>query len=246
MHTDFMAWLKQHEGRAYDLHAEHVNPVFVKMLKTIGFDKGYVRGEGCYLWDAAGNKYLDLLTGWGVFALGRNHPKVKAIIQQLMNENHPNLVRMDCSLLSGLVAEKLTQHAGGGAGGLSRVFFCNSGTESIETAIKFARCATGRQNIVYCDHAFHGLTTGALSLNGAEFFRERFGELMPGTSSVPFNDLPALERALSSKTIAAFIVEPVQGKSCEVVADGYLAEVQRLCNKYGTLFICDEVQCGLG
>jgi ornithine--oxo-acid transaminase len=243
IHTDFTAWLKQHAGRAYELHEKHVNPVFVKMLRTIGFDKGYVRGEGCYLWDAAGNKYLDLLTGWGVFALGRNHPKVKAIIQQLMNENHPNLVRMDCSLLSGLVAEKLTKHAGGG---LSRVFFCNSGTESIETAIKFARCATGRQNIVYCDHAFHGLTTGALSLNGAEFFRERFGDLMPGTSSVPFNDLPALERALGNKTIAAFIVEPVQGKSCEVVADGYLAEVQRLCNKYGTLFICDEVQCGLG
>jgi ornithine--oxo-acid transaminase len=241
--TDFAGWLKEQNGRAYDLHEAHVNPVFVKMLKTIGFDKGYVRGEGCYLWDAQGNKYLDLLTGWGVFALGRNHPKVKAIIQQLMNENMPNLVRMECSLLSGLVAEKLTLHAGGE---LSRVFFCNSGTETIEAAIKFARCATGRRDIVYCDHAFHGLTLGSLSLNGADFFRERFGDLLPGTSSVPFNDLVALEKALSSKSVAAFIVEPVQGKSCEVVADGYLAEVRRLCTKYGTVFICDEVQCGLG
>ncbi len=145
-------------GRAFDLHDKHVNPAFVKMLRTIGFDKKYVRGEGAYLWDADGNKYLDLLTGWGVFALGRNHPKVKAIMQQLLDENLPNLVRMDCSLLSGLVAEKLTSHT---TDGLSRVYFCNSGTESIETAMKFARCVTGRQDIVYCDHAFHGLTAGA-------------------------------------------------------------------------------------
>lgn len=238
-----MAWLDQQQGRQYDLHSEHINPVFVKMLRTIGFDKGYVRGEGCYLWDADGNKYLDLLTGWGVFALGRNHPKVKAIIHQLMERDLPNLVRMDCGLLSGLVAEKLTSKTGGD---LSRVFFCNSGTETIEGAIKFARCATGRQQIVYCDHAFHGLSTGALAINGADFFRERFGQLMPGTDKVPFNDLPKLEEMLSRKTAAAFVIEPVQGKSCEVVADGYLAEARRLCDKHGTLLVLDEVQAGLG
>jgi acetylornithine/succinyldiaminopimelate/putrescine aminotransferase len=150
---------------------------------------------------------------------------------------------MDCGLLSGLAAEKLAQHAGGD---LSRVFFCNSGTESVEGAIKFARCFTGRRDIVYTDHAFHGLTTGSLSLNGAEFFRERFGELLPGTHKVPFNDLPALEQALATRQAAAFVLEPVQGKSCEVVADGYLAEAQRLCRKYGSLLVIDEVQTGLG
>jgi ornithine--oxo-acid transaminase len=243
MQTDFMGWLERQRGRQYELHRQHINPAFVKMLKAIGFDKGYVRGEGCYLWDAEGNKYLDLLTGWGVFALGRNHPKVKAILQQIIATDQPNLVRMDCALLSGLVAEKLAQVAGGD---LSRVFFCNSGTETIETAIKFARCATGRRDIVYCDHAFHGLTTGSLSINGADFFRERFGDLLPGTQKVPFNDLAALERALSTKQAAAFILEPVQGKSCEVVSDGYLAEAQRLCRKYGALLVLDEVQAGLG
>ncbi|HZL35220.1 MAG TPA: aspartate aminotransferase family protein [Tepidisphaeraceae bacterium] len=243
MHTDFFAWLEQHRGREYDLHLEHINPAFVKMLRTIGFDKGYVRGEGAYLWDKEGNKYLDLLTGWGVFALGRNHPKVKAILQQLLERDLPNLVRMDCSLLSGLVAEMLTKHT---SDNLSRVFFCNSGTETIETAIKFARCATGRSNIVYCDHGFHGLTTGSLAINGSSYFKSRFGELMPGTEMVPFNDLEGLEKALSNKRAAAFIIEPVQGKTCEVVADGYLADAQRLCRKYGTLLICDEVQCGLG
>src|SRR4051812_22523 len=110
---NFVSWLNDQRGRAFELHSEHVNSSFVKMLRTIGFDKGYVRGEGCHLWDAEGNKYLDLLTGWGVFALGRNHPKIKSILEQLLKENSPNLVRMDCSILSGLVAEKLTQITGG-------------------------------------------------------------------------------------------------------------------------------------
>src|SRR5690349_5201640 len=95
LHEDVAAWLAEYEGQGFDLHSKHINPVFVKMLRTIGFDKGYVRGEGCHLWDAEGNKYLDLLTGWGVFALGRNHPKVKAILTQIINQDLPNLVRMD-------------------------------------------------------------------------------------------------------------------------------------------------------
>src|SRR6476620_6381656 len=136
MHTDFFAWLDQHRGRQYDLHSEHLNPSFVKMLKTIGFDKGYVRGEGPYLWDEEGNKYLDLLTGWGVFALGRNHPKVKAALMEVLGADRANLVRMECSTLSAVAADLLTRHAGGD---LSRVFFCNSGTESVEGALKFAR-----------------------------------------------------------------------------------------------------------
>jgi ornithine--oxo-acid transaminase len=142
------------------------------MLRTIGFDKQYVRGEGCYLWDADGNKYLDLLTGWGVFALGRNHPKIKAALHQVMDADLPNLVRMDCSLLAGLAAEALTRHT---SDDLSRVFFCNSGTETIEAAIKFARCYTEtrqdhllRRRLPRPDHRFAGPQRG-------EFFRERFG-----------------------------------------------------------------------
>jgi len=248
MSTDFLAWLDVQQGRQYELHERHINPTFVKMLRTIGFDKGYQSGEGSYLYDAEGNRYLDLLTGWGVFALGRNHPKVKAILEQVLSRDMPNLVRMDCSLLAGLVAEKLTSHTSEHfKQGLSRVFFCNSGTETIETAIKFARCTTGKSRILYCDHAFHGLSTGSLSLNGAEFFRERFGTLMPGTQAIPFNDLAALEAAvMASKDVAAFVIEPVQGKSCSVVEDGYLAEAQRICHKAGALLVVDEVQCGLG
>src|SRR5579863_371671 len=247
MEQGFLDWLDAQQGRQYELHERHLNPAFVKMIRTIGFDKNYVRGQGEWLFDAEGHRYLDLLTGWGVFALGRNHPKVRAILEQVLSREMPNLVRMECSLLAGLVAEKLTSHTCSKPGaGLSRVFFTNSGTESVETAIKFARCATGKQKIVYCDHAFHGLTVGSLSLNGADFFRERFGDLMPGTEGVPFNDLAALERALYGKDVAAFVLEPVQGKSCRVVADGYLAEAQRLCHKAGALLAMDEVQTGLG
>jgi ornithine--oxo-acid transaminase len=245
--TGFLDWLDGQQSRQYDLHERYINPAFVKTIRTIGFDKGYVRGEGEWLFDAEGRRYLDLLTGWGVFALGRNHPRVRSILEQVLSRDMPNLVRMDCSLLAGLVAEKLVSHASGDAGGdLSRVFFCNSGTESIEAAIKFARCHTRKPRILYCDHAFHGLTMGALSLNGSEFFRDRFGSLMPDTSMVPFNDLAALEKALQSKDTAAFVVEPVQGKTCSVVADGYLAEAGRLCRKAGALLVADEVQCGLG
>src|SRR5437867_6281487 len=113
LHEDFLSWIDRNRSRAYELHARHMNPSFVRMLRTIGFDKTYVRGEGCWLWDEQGNKYLDLLTGWGVFALGRNHPKVKAILSQLLAHDPANLVRMECSTLAGLAAETLTRHTGG-------------------------------------------------------------------------------------------------------------------------------------
>ncbi len=161
MDQGFLAWLDAQQGRQYELHERYLNPAFVKMIRTIGFDKNYVRGEGAWLFDAEGHRYLDLLTGWGVFALGRNHPRVRAILEQVLSRDMPNLVRMDCSLLAGLVAEKLTHHACADSGrDPMRVFFCNSGTESIEGAIKFARCYTRKPRILFCDHAFHGLTVG--------------------------------------------------------------------------------------
>jgi acetylornithine/succinyldiaminopimelate/putrescine aminotransferase len=243
MQDDLIGSLERHRSTQYELHREYINPAFVKMLKAIGFDKNYVRGEGCYLWDPQGNKYLDLLTGWGVFMLGRNHPAIRRALHQMIDAGSPNLVRMDCGIASGLAAKALVSHM---PAGLSRVFFTNSGTESVETALKFARCATGREKIIYCDHAFHGLTTGSLAVNGAGFFRERFGALLPGTCAIPLNDLPSLEQALAKHDAAAFILEPVQGKTCQVVQDGYLAEAQRLCRKAGTLLIVDEVQTGLG
>jgi ornithine--oxo-acid transaminase len=126
------------------------------------------------------------------------------------------------------------------------VFFANSGTEAVEAAIKFARGATARTGIVYCDHAYHGLSYGALSLNGDNVFRDGFGPLLPDCVSIPFNDLEALDCALAKRNVAAFIVEPIQGKGVNIAADGYLQGVQALCRKYGTLFVADEIQTGVG
>ncbi|MGA7310288.1 MAG: aspartate aminotransferase family protein [Pseudolabrys sp.] len=226
----------------YTLHTRHLNEQMVRVLKTIGFDRAYQRGKGQYLYDREGRQYLDLLSGWGVFALGRNHPVVNSTLKKVLDCDFPNLVQMDVSALAGVLAERLLRYVPH----LDKVFFANSGTETVETALKFARAATGREGIVYCSHAFHGLTYGSLSVNGDEIFRSGFGPLLPGCIEVPFNDIVALERALASNTAAAFIVEPIQGKGVTVPADDYLRSALELCRKHGTLFIADEVQTGLG
>lgn len=226
----------------YELYDRYLNSQLVRVLRTIGFDRDYVRGKGAYLFDRQGDRYLDLLSGFGVFAVGRNHPRVIAALQDVLAADLPNLVQMDVSLLSGLLAQRLLPRLAG----MEKLFFCNSGTEAVEAAIKFSRAATGRYRILFCEHAFHGLTYGALSLNGDDIFRKGFGPLLPGCAAVPFNDLGRLEAALAAGDIAAFIVEPIQGKGVNLPDDGYLAEAARLCRKHGALFVADEIQTGLG
>lgn len=233
----------QHNQEKFELHEKHLNNQMVRVLQTIGYDRTYTKATGQYLYDQDNQEYLDCLSGFGVFAVGRNHPTVVSALQETLTLELPNLVQMDVSLLSGLLAKKILETT---PDNLSKMFFCNSGTESVEAAIKFARYTTKREKIVYCDHGYHGLTMGSLSLVGEEVFREGFGPFLPGCSSVPFNNLEALEGALSNKDVAAFIVEPIQGKGVNIPDDNYLPEVERLCKKYGTLFVADEVQTGIG
>ena len=230
-------------GRNYELHSEHINPRFSKALGIIGFDRCYERAQGPYLWDRDGTKYLDTLAGYSVFNIGRNHPVVRAALADFMAMDHPSLVQMEAPLLSGVLADELKRRVGYG---LDRVYFTSTGAEGVESALKFARRATGRTGIVYASSAFHGLTCGALALNGSATFRDGFGPLLPDCRSVPFNDPAALEEALSGGTAAALIVEPVQGKGVNIAQDGYLAEATRLCRKHGTLLVVDEIQCGMG
>ena len=243
MAFDLATLLEREHGSHYDLHEEHLNTQMVRVLRTIGFDRTYQRAEGPYLFDRDGQRYLDLLSGWGVFALGRNHPTVVRALDTVLHANLPNLVQMDCSLLAGLLARELLRFA---PDGIDKAFFCNSGAEAVEGAIKFARAATKRTKVVYCDHGFHGLTLGALSLNGEKIFREGFDPLLPGCTAIPFNDLEALDRALCRRDVAAFVVEPIPGKTVELPHPGYLREVGRICRKYGTLFVADEIQVGMG
>ena len=239
---DIGAILAEREADRYGLHTAHLNEQMVRVLQTIGYDVGFRAGSGQYLWDRNGDKYLDLLSGWGVFGIGRNHPTLRDALKAVLGSELPNLIQMDVSVLSGVLAERLLAYTPW----LDKVFFANSGAEAVEAAMKFARCATGRPDILHADHAYHGLTYGALSLTPDPQFRNGFGTLMPGCREVPFNDLAALEKALSSKQAAAYIVEPIQGKGVNLPDDGYLAGAQALCRKHGTLFVCDEIQTGLG
>jgi len=240
---DIAGLLKQHAGRNYELQSEHVNPANVRALKTIGFDRCYVRAEGPYLWDVKGDKYLDLLGGYGVFGLGRNHPEVRRVLIDFLNADYPSLVKLEAPLLAGLLAAVLKKRM---PNQLDMVFFTNSGAEGVETALKYARCATGKSAVIHCKKSFHGLTYGALSINGDDNFREDFGPFLPHCRAIPFNDLAALEAELRKGDVAAFIVEPVQGKGVNLAAPGYLLEAQRLCSKHGALFVADEVQTGMG
>jgi ornithine--oxo-acid transaminase len=232
----------RHERDRYTLHIRHLDEQMVKVLRTIGYDVGFCRGNGQYLYDREGACYLDLLSGFGVFAIGRNHAALREALKSVLESELPNLVQMDVSTLAGILAERLLARVPY----LDKVFFANSGAESVEAAIKFARAATGRPGIVYCEHAFHGLSYGALSLNGDDTFRGGFGPLLPDCVRIPFNNLFALEKVLRQRTMAAFIVEPIQGKGVNMPDEDYLKSAADLCRRYATLLVVDEIQTGLG
>jgi ornithine--oxo-acid transaminase len=243
MSTYIADLLSAHCGKNFELHEQHLNTQMVRVLKAIGYDRVYTQARGPYLYDEQGTEYLDLLSGFGVFAIGRNHPEVVQALRDVLAAELPDMVQMDVSLLSGLLAEQLLKRC---PDKLTKMFFCNSGAEAVEAAIKFSRYTTKREKIVYCEHGFHGLTLGALSLNGENVFREGFGPLLPQCVAVPFNDLAALENALRNKDVAAFIVEPIQGKGVNLPDDDYLPGAAQLCAKYGTLLVADEIQTGIG
>src|SRR5437762_178033 len=231
-------------GENYELHERHINRTLVAAQRVIGFDKVYARAEGAYLFDMDNQPYLDFLSGYSVFNIGRNHPMVKQAIRDVLDLDLPNMVQMDCSLLSGLLAEALLKRT---PPHLNAVFFCNSGTEAMEGALKFARAATGRQRVVSLASAFHGLTIGSLSLMGCESFTEGFGPLMEGFDTrVPLDDIAELDRQLRARDVAAFVIETVQGKGCQAPKSDFFVRAQELCRRYGTLLISDEVQTGLG
>lgn len=233
--------LAERGAERYELHAKHLNHQLPRMLHTIGFDKVYERAEGAYFWDADGNDYLDMLAGFGVMGLGRHHPVVRKALHDVLDADLADLTRFDCQPLPGLLAERLLAYAPH----LDRVFFGNSGTEAVETALKFARYATRRPRVLYCAHAFHGLTTGSLSVNGEDGFRDGFAPLLPDTA-VPLGDLAALERELRRGDVAALVVEPIQGKGVHASPPGYLRAAQDLLHRHKALLIADEVQTGIG
>lgn len=227
----------------FQLYSEHISPMWVKMLRTIGFDRTYVHAEGPYLFDRDGNKYLDFMCNWGVFNFGRNHPAIRQALLDVIQSDLPGWIAFDAPVLAAALARQLCDRM---PNGLSRVYFCNSGTEAVEAAIKFARAATGKSGIVYLHRAYHGLTNGSLSLNGEATFRSGFGPFLPTGIEVACNDYAALESAFASGEVGGFIFEPIQGKGVHILEPAFLARVQELCRRHHALLICDEVQTGVG
>ncbi len=240
MPFDLKSLLDAHAGQCAALYGENVNPRFARAMGLIGFDRCYVKGRGAYLWDEAGRKYLDMLAGYGVFNIGRHHPVLHKALRDFMDMELSSLVQMDTPVLVALAAGELKKRAGYD---LPKVYFGSTGAEANETAIKFARKTTGMPRILYASSAFHGLTTGALALNGSEVFREGFGPYTE-TTPVPYGDLGALERELEDGDVAAFFVEPVQGKGVNIPPPGYLRDAADLCHANDALFVVDEVQTG--
>jgi len=243
--TDFsvQALLDSRRGEDLDLWARTINPQFVRVLRTIGFDRTWARAEGQYLYDIDGTRYLDLLGGFGMYGVGRNNPRIRAALVEALELETPGMLALGTTLLPGLLAEALIGLAGGRVG---RCLFTNSGTEAVEAAIKLGRAATRRTRVLSAEHGFHGLTLGSLSANANAEFTARFQPLLPEFAHVPFGDLEALEEHLRREDVALFLVEPVQGKGIHLPPEGYLEGAQELCRRFGTLFCVDEVMTGFG
>jgi ornithine--oxo-acid transaminase len=224
-------------------YSEHVNPQWVRLLTLLDMNVSYERCEGAELFRADGRRILDFLSGYCVHNTGHNHPYIIDALKEELDRRGPAMLQSHVPELAGELAGRLSHLAGGR---LNKVFFCSSGSEGVEAAIKFSRAHTGRHGLLYASNAFHGLTCGALSLMDGAFWRDRFGPMLQDTQAIPFNDVAALEKRLATKTFAAYIVEPIQSEAGIKVPDAeYLGAAQKLCRKYGTLFVLDEVQTGM-
>lgn len=218
-----------------DIENRHTSGTYAKQPLVI------VRGQGASLFDVDGVEYLDCSSGHGVANLGHAHPKIAdAIYRQASTlitlfETFPNDRRAE-------LMQKITSLVDG----LDKVFLCNSGTESVEAAFKFARISTGRKNIVAAMRAFHGRTYGSLSATFNKKYREGFEPLVPGFSHVPYNNVEALHKAVNDET-AAVILEVVQGEGGVYPASAeYIQTARRICDERGALLIVDEIQTGFG
>jgi ornithine--oxo-acid transaminase len=224
-------------------YSEHVNPQWVRLLDVLEMNVAYQRCLGAELFTADGERILDFLSGYCVHNTGHNHPRVVAALMDELTKNGPNMLQSHVPELAGELAERLCLRAGGG---LTKVFFNSSGSEGVETAIKFSRAKTKRAGLLYAEGAFHGLTCGALSLMEGTTWAKGFGRLLPDTKAVPFGDIDALTAQLATEKFAAYILEPIQAEGgIRVPPPGYLKAAQELCRKYGTLFVLDEVQTGM-
>ncbi|HWI60628.1 MAG TPA: aminotransferase class III-fold pyridoxal phosphate-dependent enzyme [Symbiobacteriaceae bacterium] len=225
---------------------QYVNPYLGQLLETINMDKRFVRGEGCYLYDAEGRQYLDFVAAYGALPFGFNPPEIWAAMTDVRDSLEPSFVQPSALEAAGELAERLVQIA---PEGIAYVTFANSGTEAVEAAFKCARAATGRMGIVSGSTSFHGKTLAALSATNRTSYQKAFGAPLPHFYKVEYGNIEALEAffAEHGSEIAAFIMEPIQGEGGIVVPPaGYMAAAKAICQQHGAMFILDEIQAGMG
>lgn len=224
-------------------YADYINPEWVKLLSMLGLNRVFNRSLGAELFSDSGEIYLDFLSGYGVYNVGHHHPHITAELIDELQSQRPSMLQSHVPTLAAQLAERLCRLAGGR---VEKVYFGSTGSEGVESAIKFSRAFTKRDAILYAEGGFHGLTYGALSLMSNPWWREGFGPLLADTKAVPFGDIEALKREISTGKYASYIVEPIQGESGVVMPpQDYFREAQRLCDKHGTLLVIDEVQTGI-
>ena len=229
-------------GDLTHLHLKYLNPIATWIMRFIGTHTKFVNAQGCFLTDDKGTKYLDFVSGYGALNLGHEPQEVLEALRAV--ENHPNLLQVSLNPFAAKLAEFLERVT---PGELSRTFFCNSGTEVVEAAIKLARYATGKTLLISAENSYHGKTYGSLSVSGKNKYKVPFEPLIPNTKIIPYNDLEGLARNLQAGGVAAFIVEPIQGEGGVIVpSPGYLKGAEQLCREYQALLIVDEVQTGMG
>src|SRR3954452_16898928 len=216
-------------------YSRHVNPQWARLLDVLEMNVRYERCSGAELFAENGRTVLDFLSGYCVHNIGHNHPAAIAALKFELDQHGPAMLQSHVSELAGELAAQLCQRAGGR---LRKAFFCSSGSEAIEAAIKFSRAATGRTGLLYANGAFHGLTCGALSIMGDAFWRQGFGPMLTGAVAVPFGDLAALELHLATHRFAALFLEPIQGEAgIRLPGPDYLRQAQALCRRHGTLLV---------
>lgn len=233
------------ENVIHDYEA-HINPSLAALMKFVGYDSVEIEAHGCVVTDSRGRQFLDCLGGYGTMSVGYSHPKVVARVREQL-ERQAFSCRVLFNATQTRLAKKLAEIAPGDAKrNLECVFFCNSGTEAAEAAIKLARLKTGRTRLVSAIGSYHGKTLGALSVSGRDRYKTPFQPLVPDCLQVPFGDVSALESAIDENT-AALLLEPIQGEGGIIIPpDGYLKAAREICDRHGALLVFDEVQTGLG
>ncbi len=223
-----------------------LNPELQRLLQFCNMDRRWVRAEGVWLYDERGRGFIDCNSQYGVMALGHNAKPVTEAVEDALSRQTPAMVQPFAAPHAVELAQRLTQLA---SGNIARCVFTNSGAETVETAIKLTRVATGRQTILSCDGAYHGKTLGAMAVSGDSAYGGLYGPRAPGFDRIPFGDIDALQRYFESngEQLAAFFFEPIQGeRGILLPPDGYLATARELCLRYGVAMVVDEIQTGLG